>query len=273
MGRKNPLADKAAEMFKAGNSMADIARSLNIPDSTVRRWKNTYKWETTKSSGERKKSERSDKIKASARDGTKQTMANEELSEKERLFCLYYINSYNATMSYKKAYGCSYETAHAHGYELVARCGVKKEIDRLKEIKRQQAVVSEVDIVELQMRIACSDIGDFINMEKGSIGLEDFKEVDTQLIKGVKEGKYGIEIKMEDRQKAINWLTKYFLMHPDDKYKAEFERKRAEVGDNSVEKLLENMQTLNDMLRMPVGNRSLDDIEKEGGVDEHSSTI
>lgn len=62
-------------------------------------------------------------------------------------------------------------------------------------------------------------------------------------------------------------------MHPDDKYKAEFERKRAEVGDNSVEKLLENMQTLNDMLRMPVGNRSLDDIEKEGGVDEHSSTI
>ena len=78
---------------------------------------------------------------------------------------------------------------------------------------------------------------------------------------------------MEDRQKAINWLTKYFLMHPDDKYKAEFERKRAEAGDNSVEKLLENMQTLNDMLRIPAENRSLDDLEKEGGVDEHSSSI
>lgn len=89
MGKKNPLVNRAAEMFRAGKSMADIARDLDIPDSTVRRWKNTYKWETTHPNGERKKrskNERSDKAKTLKKDGTKKTMENETLTEKERLF-------------------------------------------------------------------------------------------------------------------------------------------------------------------------------------------
>ena len=95
MAKKNPIADKAAELFRSGMSMADIARNLDIPDSTVRRWKNTYKWEAIKPNGGRKKCERSDKInraKASKKEGTKQTMENEELSEKERFNSLKYNN-------------------------------------------------------------------------------------------------------------------------------------------------------------------------------------
>lgn len=266
MGKKNPLADRAAKMFQAGKSMADIARSLDIPDSTVRRWKKTYKWETTHPNGERKKrskSERSDKVKISKKDGTKQTMENKELTEQERLFCVYYINSYNATMSYKKAYKCSYKTAHSHAYETVAKRGIKNEIERLKEIKRQQVMIEEIDIVELQMRIACSNIGDAVDIKNNNMSVKPFEEIDTQMIREVKSTKDGIGIKMEDRQKAINWLTKYFLMHPDDKYKAEFDRKRAEAGNASVETLLENMQTLADILRTPKENRSLEELERE----------
>lgn len=268
MGKKNPLADRAAELYRAGKSMADIARSLDIPDSTVRRWKNTYKWEATEPNGERKKSERSDKViraKASQKDGTKQTMKNTELSEKERLFCLYYINSYNATMSYKKAYGCSYETAWKNSYRTMANDGIKKEIERLKEIKRQQVMISEEDIVELQMRIALSAAGDIVDANGSSVTVKSFDEIDTQMIREVKNTKDGIVVKMEDRQKAINWLTKYFLMHPDDKYKAEFYRKRAEAGSNAVDQMLENMQTLTDILRAPEENRSLEDLEDMEG--------
>lgn len=67
---------------------------------------------------------------------------------------------------------------------------------------------------------------------------------------------------MKDEQRAIDWLTKYFLMHPDDKYKAEFDKKRAEVKDDSAEQILENMQTITDILRHPVANRSIDDFEE-----------
>lgn len=265
------MADKAAGMYRAGKSMADIARCLGIPDSTVRRWKNTYKWEAIEPNGERKKGERSDKViraKVSQKDGTKQTMENSELNEKERLFCLYYINSYNVTMSYKKAYGCSYETAWKNSYRIMAKDGIKKEIERLKEIKRQQVMVGEEDIVELQMRIAFAQIGDVISSNGNSVTMKPLDEIDTQMIKEVKNTKDGIAIKMEDRQKAISWLTKYFLMHPDDKYKAEFDRKRAEAGSSTIDQILENMQTLTDILGTPEENRFLDELETEDSPDE-----
>ncbi|MBQ5850278.1 MAG: hypothetical protein IIW54_05615, partial [Lachnospiraceae bacterium] len=65
------------------------------------------------------------------------------------------------------------------------------------------------------------------------------------------------------RQKAINWLTKYFLLHPDDKYKAEFDKKRAEIGNNEAENILENMQSLADILLSPKSNRTLSDFEEK----------
>ncbi len=271
MAKKNPIADKAAELFRSGMSMADIARNLDIPDSTVRRWKNTYKWEVVKPNGERKKCERSDKInrvKTSKKDGTKQTMKNEELSEKERLFCLYYINSYNATMSYKKAYGCSYENANKNYHKIMVKDGIKKEIERLQEIKRQQIMISEADIVELQMRIALSAVGDVVEANGSSVNIKSIDEIDTQMIREIRNTKNGIAIKMEDRQKAINWLTKYFLMHPNDKYRAEFERKRAEAGSSPLDELLSNMQTLTDILRNPEENRMLEDFETKEQPDE-----
>ncbi len=271
MAKKNPMVDRAAELYRAGTSMADIARSLGIPDSTVRRWKNTYKWETTKPNGERKKNERSDKAdrtKTSKKDGTKQTMENGDLNEQERLFCLHYINSYNATMSYKKAYGCSYENANKNSYRMMVKEGIKNEIERLKEIRRQQVMVSEEDIVELQMRIAFADMGDIVETDGSSVTVKPFEEIDTRVIREVKSTKDGIGIKMEDRQKAISWLTKYFLMHPDDRYRAEFNRKRAETGNGSLDELLGNMQTLADILRNPEENRTLEDLETEGQADE-----
>ena len=83
-----------------------------------------------------------------------------------------------------------------------------------------------------------------------------------QLIREVKDGKYGVSIKLEDRQKAINWLTKYFLMHPESKYRAEYEKKRAEANDNSTEDILKNMQTIADILKNPVANRRIEDFEE-----------
>ena len=39
---------------------------------------------------------------------------------------------------------------------------MREEIERLKEIKRQQIVANADDIVELQMRIAFADIGNYM---------------------------------------------------------------------------------------------------------------
>lgn len=55
---------EAEEMYKSGMKLVDIAKKLDVPASTVRRWKSTQNWdEDTK----KKKTERSQKKKPNAR--------------------------------------------------------------------------------------------------------------------------------------------------------------------------------------------------------------
>lgn len=227
--KKNPLSDKAHELYKSGMKLIDIAAELEVPSGTVRRWKSIYGWDNERSEG---KSERSDKRKTKKKvrmdDGTRGTLQNEELTPEQQIFCIYYSRSFNATQSYLKAYGCGYDVANAEGYKLLVNPCVKTEIERLKEIKRQRIVADAEDIVEIQMRIAFADMGDYVIFGNRGVDLQESSLTDTQLIQEIKEGKNGISIKLADRQKAIDWLTKYFLMHPESKYKAEYEKRRAE---------------------------------------------
>lgn len=281
-GKKNPLADKAYEMYRQGMKLVDIASALDVPLGTVRRWKSTHGWDSERSE---KESERSATKRTKKRtpidDGTKETLQNDDLTPEQQMFCIYYSRTFNAAQSYQKAYGCSYESAIANGSRLLTNDKVRAEIKRLKEIKRQQIVADADDIVELQMRIAFADIGNYVSFGQKEVtdietdetymvsvvDLKESKNTDTQLIQEVKRGKDGVSVKLADKQKAIDWLTKYFLLHPDDKYKAEFDKKRAEVSDNSGEKILQNMQTIADILQHPVANRSIADLE-EGDADE-----
>lgn len=286
--RKNPLADRAYELYKGGMKLVDIADQIGCSPATIRTWKNRYKWDNGGSETFQKKSETKRNVskkkirdETALDDGTKETLQNDDLTPEQQMFCIYYSRTFNAAQSYQKAYGCSYESAIANGSRLLTNDKVRTEIKRLKEIKRQQIVAGADDIVELQMRIAFADIGNYVSFGQKEVtdietdetymvsvvDLKESKNTDTQLIQEVKRGKDGVSVKLADKQKAIDWLSKYFLVHPDDKYKAEFDKKRAEVSDNSGAQILQNMQTIADILQHPVANRSISDLE-EGDADE-----
>lgn len=286
--RKNPLADRAYELYKGGMKLVDIADQIGCSPATIRTWKNRYKWDNGGSETFQKKSETKRNVskkkirdETALDDGTKETLQNDDLTPEQQMFCIYYSRTFNAAQSYQKAYGCSYESAIANGSRLLTNDKVRTEIKRLKEIKRQQIVAGADDIVELQMRIAFADIGNYVLFGQKEVtdietdetymvsvvDLKESKNTDTQLIQEVKRGKDGVSVKLADKQKAIDWLSKYFLVHPDDKYKAEFDKKRAEVSDNSGAQILQNMQTIADILQHPVANRSISDLE-EGDADE-----
>ena len=131
--KRNPISEKAYEMYMQGMKQVDIAANLQVPPGTVRRWKSTYNWDGERSAS---KSERSDcqkgKKKQEADDGTKDTFQNDELTPEQQLFCVYYARTFNATQSYLKAYVSSYDVANAEGYKLLVKPCIKKEIDRLK---------------------------------------------------------------------------------------------------------------------------------------------
>lgn len=255
----NPKVQEAEELFKQGMKLVEIASQLNLPEGTVRRWKSTYKWDNERSEN---KSERSHKrgtlkekqIKKTSRE-VKQIVDNPDLTDRQNLFCLYYLKSFNATQSYLKAYECSYSTALTNGPALLGNARVREEIERLKQLKRQQIAVEEADMVEFHMRIAFADMGDYLSFgreevpvigafgplkdEEGNtltevvntVRLKESSMVDTQLIKEVKQGKDGVGIKLLDRCKSLEWLDKYFLMNPMDKHKIEYDNKRLALAE------------------------------------------
>ena len=278
--------EKAEQDYISGMKYKDIAEKYGTTINTVKSWKKRYSW--SREEGAHKiekvctqKSKGAPKKKTPIDDGTKATLQNDDLTPEQQMFCIYYSRTFNAAQSYQKAYGCSYESAIANGSRLLTNDKVRVEIKRLKEIKRQQIVAGADDIVELQMRIAFADIGNYVSFGQKEVtdiatdetymvsvvDLKESKNTDTQLIQEVKRGKDGVSVKLVDKQKAIDWLSKYFLVHPDDKYKAEFDKKRAEVSDNSGAQILQNMQTIADILQHPVANRSISDLE-EGDRDE-----
>lgn len=273
---------KAEQDYKAGMKYKDIAEKYGTTINTVKSWKKRYAWSREEGAhktekGCTQKSKGAHKKVALIDDGTKETLQNDDLTPEQQMFCIYYSRTFNATQSYINAYGCQYSTALTNGPALLGNTRIKNEIERLKEIKRQQIVAGADDIVELQMRIAFADMGNYLSFGQKEITDSDTEETfmvstvdlkesgntDTQLIQEVKRGKDGVSVKLADKQKAIDWLTKYFLMHPESKYKAEYERKRAEVKDNAGEEILKNMQTIADILKNPVANRKIEDFEEQ----------
>lgn len=274
--------EKAEQDYIAGMKYKDIAEKYGTTINTVKSWKKRYAWSREKGAHKTEKvctqkQKGASKMKVPIDEGTKDTLQNDRLTPEQQMFCIYYSRTFNAAQSYQKAYGCSYENAMVEGSKSLRKPKVRKEIERLKEIKRQQIIAGEEDIVELQMRIAFADIGNYMSFGQkeitdsetedtymiSTVDLKESQNTDTQLIQEVKRGKEGISVKLADKQKAIDWLTKYFLMHPDDKYKAEFDRKKAELKDNSGEEILKNMQTIADILQNPVPNRTIEEFEED----------
>lgn len=241
-GAKDDLRKEAFEMFRHGSKLKDIAEQLQVPAGTVRRWKCTDKWEQEANANA--KSERSGNARTNARNRrrnrpvTVEEQAEEKpgLTEKQGLFCLFYVRYFNATKAYMKAYGVDAKTAGNAGYRLLKNVEIRKEIESLKQNRINREMLSEADIFQKYMDIAFSDITDYLKFGQmevpvmgafGPITVEDkdtgekipvtkivnvvqfreSNEVDGTLISEVKQGRDGASIKLADRMKALNWLA------------------------------------------------------------------
>ncbi len=264
--------EKAEQDYMAGMKYKDIAEKYGTTINTVKSWKKRYGWNREEGAhkskkGAHTKSKGAPTAAVPIDDGTKETLQNDELTPEQQMFCIYYSRTFNATQSYLNAYGCSYESAMVEGSKSLRKPKIRAEIERLKEIKRQQIVAGTDDIVELQMRIAFADIGNYMSfgqkeIEDPETGIEymvstvDLKEsqnTDTQIIQEIKRGKDGVSIKLADRQKAIDWLTTFFEMNPSDKHRKEFDKRKLDL-----ELLKLEMQTKEGSDDMPEKDNFLD---------------
>jgi phage terminase small subunit len=77
-----------------------------------------------------------------------------KLTEKQKAFCDYYIESLNATESYKKAYNCTNETtARTNGAKNLQKPLIKKYIEeQLKQMKSNR-IADATEVLEYLTRI------------------------------------------------------------------------------------------------------------------------
>ena len=236
----------AEEDYINGMKYKEIAEKYNVSINTVKSWKTRYKWckdkkgmhtkskkvctQNKKSAGVKKNNECD--IKEPIADEVKEVMENEELTDKQRLFCVIYAKCLNATKAYQKVYKCTYETAMVNGCKLLRKTKIKEQLNKLIESDLNYEFLQK-SIAQKYKDIAFADINDYMEYgteyepqfdKEGNVKLDENGEIVTKprsyvllnnsvktdgtVISEISAGNSGVKIKLVDKMKAMAELRK-----------------------------------------------------------------
>ncbi|QNK86290.1 terminase small subunit [Sporosarcina sp. resist] len=162
---------------------------------------------------------------------------SDDLTDKQRLFCIYYIKYFNATKAYQKAYECDYMTAQSIAYRVMGNDGVKAEIRRLKEHRLNEAYFDKYDVLQKYKDIAFADIGDYVKSDDGYlVSLKSLEEVDTSIVSEISNTENGPKLKLADKMKALEMLAKFTdLLSDNDKKRLQEEKLKVDITRTKAE--------------------------------------
>lgn len=225
--------------YEAGMKYKDIAAKYDISINTVKSWRSRGKWQRNATKDKRNAPKRKklhpkiEKVAPLSDEGA------EGLTDKQKLFCAYYVKSFNATQSYIKAYDVSYDTANSLAYRMMVNDGIKSYITELKKKRAQEIELETEDLLAKQIKIAFSDIADYLDFgsethtvfddegnpvidyetgeqktyTKDYVHLKDIDKMDTSLIKSIRVSKKdGVQLELQDQNRALDWLLKFFAL-------------------------------------------------------------
>lgn len=269
MSRRSEERDKAFEMYKDSKGekpIEEIAEELGKSISLIRKWKSKDKWDENITGNITTGKKVITKVEnPKTKKKLKEILDDEELSEKERLFCLYYVKYFNGTQAALKA-GYSKDGAHVQASRLLRRERVSSYIKELKGELVENVFVEAMDVLKEYIKIAFADITNYVTFgqrevefesEDGTpvtrmmnfVDLQDHEVVDGSIITEVKQGRDGVSIKLADKMKALDKLSQYFDLVPDN-FKKQIEEERhkmqMEVQKVHVEKMRAEIKELTD---------------------------
>ncbi len=244
--------EDAEKDYLAGMKYKDIAEKYGVSLNTVKSWKSRNGWQrdATKKKGAHKKQKRvhtkkSKVAQARSPDVIDELVGNDELKDRQKAFCLYYLQRYNATWAYQKAYGADYETARRNGHRLLTNADIKKQLTELKKQQSAELYATANDIMLSYLKQAHSDVTDVlefktvkrlswnkipddtgpyedanghyrldpkIDPETGAfyyenlVLLKDSNEIDTSNVKSIRINDGEAVVEMYDKQKAMKEL-------------------------------------------------------------------
>lgn len=163
----------------------------------------------------------------------KKSKAVEGLDEKKQRFCEYYVEGHNRKTALLKA-GYTFNDSNMFAYRLFQNKNIQRYICWLKARITHSHMINAYDVLDEWIRIAFSDITDFVNVHPHSISLKPSEQMDGQLVKSIKSGRDGISIELYDKMRALDCLARYMDDLPSD-WKQKIEERKLELLEQEFE--------------------------------------
>lgn len=142
------------------------------------------------------------------------------MTDKQKIFADEYLIDLNATRAYRVAYPSvkKDETAAQAGSRMLRNVKVAKYIsDRMKE-RQERTEVTQDRVVQELAASAFAKATDYVEIRGGRVVIKDTSQLEDNQIRaiaGIKEGANGIEIKLNDKEKALELLGRHLGMWND----------------------------------------------------------
>ena len=146
------------------------------------------------------------------------------MTEKQKLFADEYLIDLNATRAYRVAYPSVKrdETAKSAGSRMLTNVNVAKYIKERMEERQKRTEVTQDRVVEELAAIAFSKATDYVEIRSNGVAgvviikpTSELSDAQIRAIAGIKEGANGIEIKLNDKEKALELLGRHLGMWND----------------------------------------------------------
>ena len=146
------------------------------------------------------------------------------MTKKQKIFADEYLIDLNATRAYRVAYPSvkKDEAAAVNGSELLRNTKVQEYISERMQERQQRTEVTQDMVVKELAAIAFARATDYVEIRSngvcGTVVIKpttDLSDQQIRAIAGIKEGANGIEIKLNDKEKALELLGRHLGMWND----------------------------------------------------------
>ena len=158
------------------------------------------------------------------------------MTKKQKIFADEYLIDLNATRAYKVAYPSikKDEIAAVNGSKLLRNTKVADYIQKRMQDRQKRTEITQDRVLEELAAIAFARATDFAEVKGGCVIIKDTSGLSEQQIKaiaGIKEGKFGIELKLNDKEKALELLGRHLGMFKDRLEVSGLEEEKKKLGD------------------------------------------
>ena len=158
------------------------------------------------------------------------------MTKKQKIFADEYLIDLNATRAYRVAYPSvkKDETAAQAGSRMLRNVKVAEYIQERMEERQKRTEITQDRVLEELAAIAFARAADFAEVKDGFVIIKDTAGLSEQQIKaiaGIKEGKFGVELKLNDKEKALELLGRHLGMFKDKVEVSGLEEEKKKLGD------------------------------------------